>query len=77
MLQGFYGAVYLGEIVRSDGSKEHIAIKKMKDKKEQIVDNTDMDFIREFEILQVKYLEPFSSPPHPHVKGLLLKWPIN
>jgi hypothetical protein len=43
----------LGEIVRSDGSKEHIAIKKMKDKKEHMADNTDMDFRREFEILQV------------------------
>lgn len=50
--QGCYGAVYLGELVRKDGSSENVAVKMMKDK-EAIPEKDQMDFQQEFEILQV------------------------
>ncbi|CAL8096712.1 unnamed protein product [Orchesella dallaii] len=49
--QGCYGAVYLGELVRSDGSSENVAVKMMKDK-EAIPEKDQLDFQQEFEILQ-------------------------
>ncbi|XP_035702306.1 tyrosine-protein kinase JAK2 isoform X2 [Folsomia candida] len=49
--QGCYGAVYVGELVRSDGSSEPVAVKMMKEM-ESIPEKEQLDFHREFEILK-------------------------
>jgi len=58
-LKGCYGAVYVGELVRSDGSSEPVAVKMMKEI-DSIPEKEQLDFHREFEILQVYIADAFS-----------------
>ncbi|CAG7733213.1 unnamed protein product [Allacma fusca] len=61
--QGCYGAVYMGELIRSDGSPEHVAVKMMKDSLEE---KEQEEFQREYQILQ-----SLNHPNIVEVKGVV------